>query len=269
MGQLEGKIALVTGGAKGIGRGVCRRFAREGAIVTLADIDVASGEETAASLGELGSKGAFVRTDVTERDQVRGAVEQAVREHGRLDILVNDAISLSPNILLEQKTDDMLDHVLRSGLWATWWAMQAAFPTMRDQGGGQIVNFYSIDAEAGAWLHADYNVTKDAIKGLTRSAAVEWGRFNIRVNAIAPAAQGTIFKELAANIPGFAETAAGMNPLGRVGDPEDDVAPAVVFLASDDSRYITGETLHVDGGQHLPRYVSKPPDLSVFEDGPT
>lgn len=265
MGRLDGKVALVTGAGKGIGRGVARRFAREGAHVLVADIDEEAGEATARSLGQLGGDGVFVPTDVTRKEQVQAAVARAAEHYGRLDVLVNNAIALSPNILLEQKTDEMLDGVLHSGLWATWWSMRAAFPIMRDQNAGRIINFYSIDAEAGAWLHGDYNATKDAIRGLTRSAAAEWARFNILVNAVAPAAAGTVFEELSRAMPGFAETAAAMNPLGRVGDPEEDVAPVLVFLASDDARYVTGETIHVDGGQHLPRYHSRPPDLGAFQ----
>jgi NAD(P)-dependent dehydrogenase (short-subunit alcohol dehydrogenase family) len=198
---------------------------------------------------------------VGNRDQITGAVADVVNRWGRIDVLVNNATALSPNVLLEDKTDDMLEGILRAGLWATWWSMKAAFPTMRDRGGGHIINFFSIDAEAGAWLHSDYNANKAAIQGLTRSAAAEWARFGITVNALAPAAAGTVYEQLCEAIPGFAEGAAAMNPMGRVGDPEDDIAPVAVFLASEDSRYITGETIHVDGGQHLPRYNSKPPDL--------
>lgn len=162
---------------------------------------------------------------------------------------------------LEEKSDADLDDVLHTGLWATWWSMRAALPHFREQGGGRVINLYSIDAEAAAWLHVDYNATKEAIRGLTRSAAAEWGRYNVLVNAIAPAAKGTVYYQLAEAVPGFAETSAAQNPLGRVGDPEDDIAPVAVFLASDDSRYVTGEVIHVDGGQHLPRYHSRPPGL--------
>jgi NAD(P)-dependent dehydrogenase (short-subunit alcohol dehydrogenase family) len=258
MGRLDGKVALVTGGGKGIGRGIVRRYAAEGASVTIAEIDEEAGSAVAQ---ELGDPVTFRHTDVARQQEIEGAVRETIDRHGRIDVLVNNAIALSPNVILEEKTDEMLDGVLHSGLWATWWAMRAALPAMREQGGGRVINFYSIDAEAAAWLHADYNVTKEAIRGLTRSAAVEWARYNILVNAIAPAAAGTVFEQLTQMIPGFAEMAAAGNPLGRVGDPEQDIAPVAVFLASDDARYITGETIHVDGGQHLPRYNSKPQDI--------
>lgn len=257
--QLEGSVAVVTGGGKGIGRGISRRFAREGAKVLIAEIDEGAGAEVADSLAELGGEGHFLHTDVGQKEQIEAAVAAAIGRWGRLDVLVNNAISLSPNVILEEKTDEMLDATLHTGLWATWWAMHAALPAMRDQGRGRIINFYSIDAETAAWLHGDYNLTKDAILGLTRSAAAEWAGYGITANAIAPAARGTVFEQLAEAIPGFEEGAAAMNPLGYVGDPEEDIAPVAVFLASDASRYMTGEVLHVDGGQHLPRYNSKPP----------
>jgi NAD(P)-dependent dehydrogenase (short-subunit alcohol dehydrogenase family) len=132
---------------------------------------------------------------------------------------------------------------------------------MREQEGGKIINFYSIDADAAAWLHADYNTTKAAIQALTRSAAMEWARFNIRANCLAPGAKGNVYHRRVSAMPELAKAFATANPMGRVGDAEDDTAPAALFLATDDSRHVTGETLSVDGGQHLPRYNSKPPDL--------
>jgi NAD(P)-dependent dehydrogenase (short-subunit alcohol dehydrogenase family) len=261
MSRLSGRVALVTGGGKGIGRGIARLFAREGATVVVADIDAEAGQTTAEELAGLGTPGEFVHTDVTDKESVLAAVARATEGHGRLDVLVNNAVKLSPNILLEQKTDEMLESLLRSGVKATWWAMQAAFPTMREQGRGRIVNMYSIDAEAGAWLRGDYIASKQAILGLTRSAAVEWARHGITVNALAPAAAGSVFEEYARQDPGFVEMSARIKPMGRVGYPEPDIAPVAVFLASDDASYLTGEVIHVDGGLHLPRYNNKPADL--------
>jgi NAD(P)-dependent dehydrogenase (short-subunit alcohol dehydrogenase family) len=258
--RLTGKVALITGAAHGIGHGIARRFLREGAEVVIADIDDVAGPAAAEAMAALGTC-LFIATDVSRREQVVNAVALARSEFGRLDVLVNDAIALSPYVPLEQKTDEMLARVLGVGLWGTWWAMQAAFPVMRDLGGGRIINFNSVDADAGAWLRGDYNVTKAAIGGLTRSAAAEWARFGIRVNEIAPVAKGTVYEQLVAADPQLDAMLAKTIPVGYCGDPEDDIAPAAVFLASDDSRYITGETLHVDGGMHLARYQSQPPDL--------
>ncbi|HEY0560370.1 MAG TPA: SDR family oxidoreductase [Frankiaceae bacterium] len=265
MALLEGKVALVTGGGAGIGRGIARRFIREGATVVVAEYD----PERCATIEkeltqELGGRAVVLQTDVREKDQVLAAVQAAV-DAGGVDILVNNAFTLSPKVLLEQKTDEMLDATLHSGLWASWWAMQAVRPVMAARGGGSIVNFSSIDVETAAWLNSDYIITKSALRGLTRSAAHEWGRFNIRVNAIAPTAMGTVFQQMAAAMPGFAERAAARKPLGRNGDPEEDIAPVVVFLASEMSRYVTGELINVDGGLHMPGYESRPPNLEELE----
>jgi NAD(P)-dependent dehydrogenase (short-subunit alcohol dehydrogenase family) len=264
MGVLDGKVALVTGAGAGIGRGIARRYAREGAAVVVVEVDGANGARVAGELESLGAHSLFVRTDVSRKSEVEAAVAAAMKQFGRLDVLVNNASKLSPNVPLEQKTDEMLQATLGVGAWATWWFMQLAMPIMREQGGGRIVNFVSVDAEAGAWLHADYNMTKGAIEALTRSAAMEWGRFKILVNAIAPVAAGTVYEQLVRAVPGFEQMASAMNPLGRVGDPEEDIAPVAVFLGSDACRYVTGEVIHVDGGMHVPRYHSKPQDLSTF-----
>ncbi|CAN7759821.1 SDR family oxidoreductase [Pseudorhodoferax sp. LjRoot39] len=265
MGLLQDKVALITGAGNGIGRGVARRCAREGACVVIAELDADSGPVVARECEELGARALFVRTDVTRKDSVEAAVAAAAERFGGLDILVNNAFAPTPNVLLEDKTDEMLARTLDSTVWASWWAMKAALPHMRKRGGGRIVNFYSIDVELGAWLHGDYNTAKGAILGLTRSAASEWGRFNITVNAIAPTAMGATFHKLCAENPGFAERSAAMRPLGRCGEPEDDIGPVVVFLASEMARYVTGEAIHVDGGLHLPGYNSRPAHVPVRE----
>ena len=264
MSLLREKIALITGAGNGIGRGVARHFAREGAIVVIAEIDATTGPAVAKECEALGARALFIHTDVTDKASVEGAVAATVEAFGGLDILVNNAFVPSPNVLLEDKTDEMLERTLKSTVFASWWAMRAALPHMRKRGGGKIVNFYSIDVEIGAWLHGDYNTAKGGIVGLTRSAAAEWGRFNITVNAIAPTAMGATFHKLCAE-PGFAEKSAAMRPLGRCGDPEEDIGPAVVFLASELSRYVTGELMHVDGGLHLPGYNSRPAHVPVLE----
>jgi NAD(P)-dependent dehydrogenase (short-subunit alcohol dehydrogenase family) len=239
---------------------------REGARVMIAEFDAEAGAAAAREItGDLGGQARFIATDVRVKDQVERAVASTVEAFGGIDILVNNAFSASPNILLERKTDEMLDNTLHGGLWASWWAMRAALPHFKARGGGKVINFYSIDAEVAAWLHSDYNINKSAIRGLTRSAANEWGRFNINVNAIAPTAMGTVFQRLAAATPGFAEAAARRKPLRRNGDPEWDIGPVAVFLASEMSRYVTGEIINVDGGLHLPGYASEPADLTDLE----
>lgn len=173
MRRLDGKVAVITGAGKGIGRGIARRFAGEGAAVLVAERDDAAGRQTAADIEKSGGRAVFVRTDVGVKADVQAAIDGAVDTFGRLDILVNNAIALSPNVLLEEKSDADLDALLHTGLWGTWWSMRAALPHFRRFGGGRVINLYSIDAEAAAWLHVDYNATKEAIRGLTRSAAAE------------------------------------------------------------------------------------------------
>lgn len=263
MGLLSNKVVLITGAGGGIGRGVARCCAREGAAVLIAEIDEASGREAEQELRQLGAAARFVRTDVLDKASIEAAVQAAVDHFGGLDVLVNNAFVPSENVLLEDKTDAMLQRTLTSTVWASWWAMRAALPHFQARRGGRIINFTSIDVDVGAWQHADYNTGKSGVVGLTRSAAAEWGRFNITCNAIAPTAMGATFHKLAAEIPGFAERSAAARPLGRPGDPELDIGPVVVFLGSEMSRYVTGTTLHVDGGLHLPGYNSRPAGVPV------
>lgn len=265
---LENKIAIVTGGAKGLGYGISRRLAKDGAKLLITGRDGKATEEVAAQIRkEIGTEAIGMATDVGVKTDVEAMIRRAVDEFGGLDILVNNASSLSPNILMEHKTDEMLKRTLEIGLWGSWWAMQLALPHFKKRGGGSVINFYSIDAQTGAWLHADYNINKNAILALSRSAAVEWGRFNVRINTIAPTGMGQVFAKLVDEIPGFLETATAANPLKRMGDPELDIGPVVAFLASDMSRFVTGELINVDGGQHLPGYVSVPHNLDELEKG--
>lgn len=264
-GLLDGKVAIVTGGAKGLGHGISRAMAAAGASLLITGRDGAATEKVAAEIrAEFGTRAVGMAADMGVKAEVEALVARAVAEFGRLDILVNNASQLSPNVLLEHKTDEMLQRTLDIGIWGNWWAMRAVFPHLKDRG-GSIVNFHSIDAETGAWLHSDYNINKMGILGLTRSAAVEWGRFDIRVNAIAPTGLGQVFAQLVKDVPGFLEMATENNPLKRAGDPEKDIGPVVVFLASDMSRFITGEMINVDGGQNLPGYVSRPHNLAELE----
>jgi 3-oxoacyl-[acyl-carrier protein] reductase len=165
---------------------------------------------------------------------------------------------------MEKKLDSMLQQQLAIGVWGTWWGMQAALPVMRAQGGGRIINFTSMDVDTGAWLHSDYSVGKAGILAMTRSAAIDWARFNIRVNALAPVAASSAFEQMCRDRPGLREAAGKSIPLGRMGDPEADIAPVAVFLASDLSQYVTGASIPVDGGLHMPRVNQTPADMAMF-----
>jgi NAD(P)-dependent dehydrogenase (short-subunit alcohol dehydrogenase family) len=259
LGLLEGKVAVVTGGGQGIGMGIARRFAHEGAAVVIAELDETHGARVAEDIAAAGGKALFCQTDVSQKEDVFAVMAQASEHFGRLDVLVNNAVKLPVAVAMEEKTDEMLKSQLAIGVWGSWWGMQAALPLMRASGGGSIINMTSIDVESGGWLHADYAVAKAGIAAMTRAAAVDWGRYNVRVNAIAPSAVSSAFHQMAKERPGVEEMAKRTRPLFRLGDPENDIGPVVVMLASDATRYVTGTTIPVDGGKHVPRGGGLPP----------
>jgi len=265
VGRLADRVAIVTGAGDGIGRGIARRFAREGATVVVAELNEDNGAKVATELDELGTPGLFLPTDVSKKDDVTAMVATTLDRFGRVDVLVNNAITVTPEVPLDMKTDEMFELTLNVGLWAVWWGMHAVLEPMKAQGGGRIINFYSVDADNGNWLHGDYNAAKAGVGALTRTAGMQWARYGILVNAISPIAASAHFKKMVEAAPQILEAIPMMIPIGRMGDPEEDIAPAAVFLASDDARYITGATIPVDGGLHVPRLNTRPPDLSVFE----
>ena len=265
MGQLDAKVAIVTGAGDGICRGIARRFAREGATVVVAELNEEKGRQVAAELAELGTPGHFIHTNVGKKDDVLAMVSTTLDKYGRIDVLVNNAITVTPEVPLHMKTDEMLQLTLDVGLWSVWWGMQAVLEPMKKQGGGRILNFYSVDADNGNWFHGDYNAVKAGVGALTRTAGLQWAHHGITVNAISPIAASAAFQKMVEANPDILQAIPMMIPVGRMGDPENDIAPAAVFLASDAASYITGATIPVDGGLHVPRLNTRPPDLSVFE----
>jgi NAD(P)-dependent dehydrogenase (short-subunit alcohol dehydrogenase family) len=252
MGRLQDKVAIVTGAGRGLGRGAALRLAREGATVIVADIDSVTGADAAAAIAELaGGATRFRHTDLGDERDAKALVDESHAAFGRVDILVNAAQGFTPLVLLEDKPTALFEYSYRTGLLGSLWTMQAAVPHMRARGDGRIVNFCSLQGVAGEPLFGDYNSTKEAIRGLTRTAAREWGRYGIRVNCIAPAGLSPAHEAFEASNPAYARRLRQGIPLGYVGDPEQDIGGAVLMLCSDDSRYITGMTIFADGGLHL------------------
>lgn len=264
MGKVDKKVAIITGAGEGIGFGIALRFVKDGYAVVIAEIDVTKGQRAENELKTRGDA-LFIETDVSNKASIQNLVSATLASYGRIDVLVNNALALPKDVLLEDKTDAMLEQQLGVGVWGSWWTMQAVRPIMAGQGGGRIINFSSMDMDSGAWLHSDYSIAKAGIQALTRSAAMEWAHYNILVNCIKPVAASAAFERLCDMRPGFREMANATNPLGRMGHPENDIAPVVAFLAGPDSHYVTGATIPVDGGMHLPRGSNKPQDLSVFK----
>lgn len=244
MSRFEGRTALVTGGAKGIGAATAERLAAEGAFVVVADFDEAAAIDTASRVG-----GRAVRCDVTSRADVETAVAVAA-ESGRLDILVTCAGIIRDN-LLHKLTDDDWESVLATHLRGSFLAAQAAQAHMVEQGSGAIVLISSTSA-LGNRGQANYSAAKAGVQGLTKTLAIELGRFGVRANCVAPGFIATAMTEQTATRIGvsfedFQQAVAEQTPLRRVGQPED-VSGVIAFLCSDDAAYVTGQVIYVRGG---------------------
>jgi len=260
LGRLDQRVAIVTGAGQGIGRGVARRFAAEGAAVVVAERNPETGARVAAEVAdELGGQAVFVPTDVLDAFQVQAMVDRALEAFGHVDILVNNAYVVGAPARLERKPDDDLELAFRGGPLHTFRAMQAVFPHLRAQRWGRIINLVSLNGINAHMYSVDYNAAKEAIRAITRTAAREWARHNILVNAIAPAAASPAYVAFAAAAPENAAEMLAQNPIGRMGDPEHDIGGVALFLASEDSDYVTGNTIFADGGSHINGVQWDPP----------
>jgi glucose 1-dehydrogenase len=253
--RLSGKVALVTGAAQGIGAACAQAFVREGAKVVITDVNEEVGRRTAQSLGV-----AFARCDVSRKDEVDAAVAFAVKEFGRLDILVANAGIVHAAEFLDLEEKDF-DRVLAVNLKGVFLAGQAAARQMVKQGaGGAIVNMSSVNAVLAIPNQVPYVVSKGAINQLTKVMSLSLASKGIRVNAIGP---GTILTELARTaVLGNKEAERKIlsrTPMGRMGEPSE-VAKVAVFLASDESSYLTGQTIYPDGGRLALNYTVAVPD---------
>jgi NAD(P)-dependent dehydrogenase (short-subunit alcohol dehydrogenase family) len=251
MGKLDGRVAIVTGGGDGIGRGIARRFAHEGARVLIADVDADAGARVAQDITELGGEARSLETDVRRKDDDVAMVDFARDTWGSIDILVNNAWGGATICAFEEKTDEQMLHGLHLAVLGPFWAMQAAYPHMKAQGWGRVINMCSMAGTNAFAGTLEYNTAKEGLRALTRTAAREWAPFGVIANVICPGGRGGNLQRRFIEHPELEAQLAAHNPMGRIGDPEDDVAPAAVFLASEDARYVTGNTLFVDGGGHI------------------
>ena len=250
MGRVQDKVSVVTGGAHGIGRATARALAAEGARVAIGDVDEEEGEASAQDVRDAGGQAVFVRTDVTSLDDVRALVRAAVERWGRLDVMFNN-VGVAIGGSAGEMSEDDWSRVLDVNLSGVWRGMRASIPEMLRTGGGSIVNTSSVQGHVGFVGWAGYAASKGGVDALTRQAAVEYAPKGIRINAVVP---GTILTAMNEGIlrevddpEALLSEWKAMHPLGRIGMPEE-VAAAVVFLASDESSFVTGESLRVDGG---------------------
>ena len=243
--NLENKVAIITGAANGIGRAIAQAFAQAAAASLIIDIDETAGEELAADIRKLGRTASFAKVDVSDETQVARAVQMATAKNGRIDILVNNAAWIAPWHDIEHAPREEWDRCYQVSLIGAANFIRLTLPHMTPHRAGSIINISSVQGMVGARTSPAYTAMKHALIGLTRNIAYDYGPSNIRCNALCP---GPIRTRISPPIGSeFHQRQISKTMLARTGEPEE-VASAAVFLASDDSSYITGAVIPVDGG---------------------
>ncbi|HEX4540233.1 MAG TPA: glucose 1-dehydrogenase [Acidimicrobiales bacterium] len=248
---VAGRVVIITGSGQGIGRGMAHHLGKHGASIVVAEWKAHRSARTVSELEALGVPVLGAVCDVNRRDQINDMVDRTIDRFGRVDALINNAQTFRPTAPVADVIEDDIDVLYSSGPKATLGAMQAVYPHMKAAHWGRIVNFASAAGITGMPGYAAYNASKEAIRALTRTAAREWGRDGIVINCICPGAASKRGQDAAARDADAHERFMRDHPMGRLGDPEDDIAPVALFLCSDASRYLTGQTLMVDGGGFL------------------
>ena len=244
--RLEGKVALISGGARGMGAAEAKLFAAEGAKVVLGDVLDEEGQRVEAEIAETGGEAVYVHLDVTSESDWQDAVDTVVGRFGKLDILVNNAGIFNRALIHEQSAEDW-DRVMDINGKGVFLGTKTAIPAMREAGGGSIVNISSVAGLIGSAASTAYNASKGAVRLLTKSTAIQYAREGIRCNSVHPGPIETPMLDLVYTSPEARTERREAIPMGRLGEM-DDVAKGVLFLASDEASYMTGSELVIDGG---------------------
>jgi len=251
MGRLDGKVIVITGASSGIGKQTTIRVAEEGAKVAICDIQEEKLMETKRLCQKKGAEVLALRCDVMRHDDLKAFVDEIAKRFGVIDCLVNNAHTIATPRSFFDYDEEILNTEMQSGFYATWRMMKLCFPYMKDKG-GSIINFGSGAGVIGMAGYAAYAAAKEAIRALSRVLANEWGQYNIRVNVICPAVWTDTLEEgltyLGEGLKELVQEQMSNNPFHKCGDPYNHVAPVVVFLASEDSAWMTGQTFNVEGG---------------------
>lgn len=243
--KLKGKVSIITGGASGIGRGIALAMAKEGATVVIVDLNPEKGREAEAELQQY-SQATFIQADISDKNNIKKVVAETVGKYGTIHIMVNNAHA-SRQVLFTETSQDDLDLSFNTGFYPTFYFMQECFPYLKENK-GKVINFASGAGLDGMPMQAAYAAAKEAIRAISRTAANEWGPYQINVNCISPIALSPGVEAWKNHMPAEYEAMVQKIPLRRLGDCEHDIGRVAVFLASEDSDYITGQTIMVDGG---------------------
>jgi len=243
MKKLEGQVVIITGGARGIGEGICKVFCNEGATVALWDV-LEEGQKTADRIAKNGGKIFYQNVDVSSQESVDKAVAKVISEYGKIDVLINNAGIIRDRSILKMSREEW-DQVMHVNVDSLYITAKAVVPHMKTANYGRIISASSVNAFQGAFGQTNYSASKAAIVGFTHSLCREVGKYNITVNAIAP---GFIKTEMTDSMPqDVIQAGISMIPVGRIGTPED-MGHAYLFLASKEAGFISGHTLHANDG---------------------
>ncbi|HYZ16721.1 MAG TPA: SDR family oxidoreductase [Candidatus Acidoferrum sp.] len=248
--DLRDKVAIVTGSTRGIGRAIAERYAQRGAKVVISSRDPAACEATAKAIVGAGGQAIAIAAHIGHKDQLRALVDRTMEEWGRIDVLVCSA-GINPYYgPMSAISDEAFDKIINSNVRGTMWLANMALPWMAKSGGGSAIFLSSVAGISGTSVLGGYAVSKTALIGLARSLAIEWGKFGIRVNCLAPGIVKTAFAKALWENPKIAEATIARTALRRLAEP-DDVAGAAVFLATRAGAYVTGQTIVIDGGMSI------------------